>query len=200
MYKKALQDNGSIRKAAVSLNLTKSKFMVLYKKELGLCTGTTGCQNPCNPGRTRCEEHLKYAFKTQDKSRKSKYYKKWVIENKEYKTGYMRQYQRDNKERINAHHRKYDKTDKGRIVNSAKSAYRRAMKKAATPSWVDRDALKAIYSNRPEGYHVDHIIPLTNDLVCGLHVPWNLQYLSAFDNDSKGDQFDGTNDNNSWRS
>lgn len=67
-----------------------------------------------------------------------------------------------------------------------KRASYRAQLLRACPKWVNLEELKYIYDNCPEGYHVDHIIPLKGKYVCGLHIPINLQYLSITDNCSKG--------------
>ena len=58
----------------------------------------------------------------------------------------------------------------------------------ATPKWVDKNQIRQIYEGRPEGFHVDHIVPLKGKNVCGLHVPWNLQYLPAIENRKKSNK------------
>lgn len=67
-----------------------------------------------------------------------------------------------------------------------KHARYRAQILRACPEWTNLEEIKHIYDNCPEGYHVDHIIPLKGKYICGLHIPINLQYLSIADNCSKG--------------
>jgi 5-methylcytosine-specific restriction endonuclease McrA len=75
---------------------------------------------------------------------------------------------------------------------AARYAKRRATKKLATPVWADIKEIEKIYklarqktidSNVP--WEVDHIVPLSSKLVCGLHVSWNLQIIPALDNRRK---------------
>lgn len=84
------------------------------------------------------------------------------------------------------------------------SANRRCVKINATPNWLDSNHRKQITKlhekalSLGEEHEVDHIIPLKNELVCGLHVPWNMQVLTQKQNRTKSNKFDGTYDNNTW--
>lgn len=80
-----------------------------------------------------------------------------------------------------------------RAKHNFKEAKRRAIKLKATPSWLTREhwlEIKRMYMECPEGHHVDHIHPLVSNVVCGLHVPWNLQWLPARENILKSNKLE----------
>jgi hypothetical protein len=73
-------------------------------------------------------------------------------------------------------------------LKALQHAQRRAVELQACPSWVDKKEIADFYRNRPEGMQVDHIYPLRGKTVCGLHVPWNLQYLTPIENARKNNR------------
>jgi hypothetical protein len=78
-----------------------------------------------------------------------------------------------------------------RARNNANVSYRRA----ATPKWltpIQKAQIREFYElakakEMQTGikYHVDHIMPINGLKSSGLHVPWNLQILSASENCAK---------------
>ena len=112
------------------------------------------------------------------------------LKRKNYYTAYLKKYRKDKyeerKEFNSLRNKKHYLDNKGYYKD--KSNKRRAIKLRAIPKFANLNKIKEIYKNCPKGYHVDHIIPLNNPIVCGLHVEWNLQYLSAKDNCSKGNK------------
>lgn len=81
----------------------------------------------------------------------------------------------------------YAQRNKARL--SKISAARQKRAKIATPPWADTNCIEDFYEACPDGCEVDHIIPVTHSRVCGLHVPWNLQYLTQQDNRAKWNFF-----------
>lgn len=90
--------------------------------------------------------------------------------------------------------RSYDRewVHKNRGAHVAKCALARARRRKAAPAWLSADhkrQMRDIYRDAAHlGAHVDHIIPIKGETVCGLHVPWNLQILSPKDNLQKGNR------------
>lgn len=69
---------------------------------------------------------------------------------------------------------------------------RRRKHRLATPKWLTREQkgqIRELYKiaitmtkTTGEQYVVDHIVPLRSDVVCGLHVPWNLRVITQEQN------------------
>lgn len=106
---------------------------------------------------------------------------------------------KDNPNRVKAKAKKHRETLHGRAYYNSRNANRRALRQKAEPKWLTKDQkqdCKAMYTLASKlevlcgiKYHVDHIVPLNSDVVCGLHVPWNLQVLAAPLNLSKSNKF-----------
>ena len=87
----------------------------------------------------------------------------------------------------NARSLKWQKENPG-LINANNAKYR-AYKLQRTAAWANLELIKQIYLECPEGYHVDHIIALLAELISGLHIETNLQYLTARDNLRKGNKY-----------
>jgi len=99
-----------------------------------------------------------------------------------------------------ADNKKHEHTPTGKAIKKRNNALRDSRNRQATPKWLTKEQkqqLADIYEHMRdcravtgEDYHVDHIIPLRGENVCGLHVPWNLQVLPADVNMSKSNEVD----------
>ena len=92
-------------------------------------------------------------------------------------------YRINNKEKITIASKKYKKENAKLYAFHA--ALRAARIKKQTPKCVCLKAIKAYYRACPDGYEVDHIIPISKG---GLHMISNLQYLTISENRSKGNK------------
>lgn len=97
--------------------------------------------------------------------------------------------------------KKYQKTDyykqhyqENKPYYTEKSIRRTRSLNQASLNGQYRSETVDMYRNCPEGYEVDHIVPIKGkdfidgkrqQVVCGLHVPWNMQYLLKSENRKK---------------
>src|SRR5207248_206181 len=79
--------------------------------------------------------------------------------------------------------------------NTARNSLRRSVELQAVPNWVNLDKIQDIYQRARDltkatgiKHHVDHIVPLVNPMVCGLHIHQNLQVLTAAANCRKSNR------------
>lgn len=116
-------------------------------------------------------------------------------ENREYLRHYFRQHHQTNKETRHERGRRHYQANKSDYI--ARSAKRRAteLRRTLHLPGIEYELLR-IYEEardlRDSGFdvHVDHVVPLQGELVSGLHVPWNLEIITADENMAKSNRFD----------
>ena len=142
----------------------------------------------------------------------------WAIDNKkrsekpksEASKAAGRRYYEKNKEAVKARANARPPEEKQRNRNKHKEknpdlykalvSVRKRRHRQATPKWITAEQkldmrqlyLQAMELTKITGerYVVDHIVPLISDVVCGLHVPWNLRVITQEENLRKSNKLD----------
>lgn len=150
---------------------------------------TDGLSSACKSCRVKSTSRWQKA--NADKVRE--YQNRWQADNLDKCTGYTRAYREKHSERFATAQAKYRAENPEKI--NAWSAKYRANRNEATPSWLTAEhyqeiseyyQVAAMLSTVTDiSYHVDHIQPLSKG---GLHVPWNLDVITARENCKKGNR------------
>ncbi len=165
--------------------------------------GHVGKRSPKTGKCTECCRILYLEKYAQDPERFKSSRNRWYHENKEKAQTSTKKWRTANPGKSNRSMKNWQEVHRARMLASAKiyrsknkkahvahQSQRRAAKLQRTPKWANLEELKQWYQNCPDGMTVDHIIPLQGELVSGLHVPGNLQYLTMTENVMKNNRFD----------
>lgn len=176
------------KQCSIKAGCGKTHPVTFFNKHSGRKDGYNSVCKECKSNQARI-----YRENNKDniKERKKKFYRnneQSILENK-------KRYYKENKEIIRKKQEIHYNNNKEYFIEKANN--RKFNKLNATPAWSQLDKIKVLYKKAAElekitglKYHVDHIIPLQSDLVCGLHVWENLQILEANENISKSNKFD----------
>lgn len=173
---------GELTKTCRTCNIDKSTAD--FYNATGKHTFRSACK-PCY--NTQVKQNLLMHPRSREQNRRNQ--AEFRKNNPEYNKLQLREFHAANPDYNKLSLRKWRKDHPDR--NRLKKANERAVKYQAMPKWLtaeDRVELRLIYKNCPDGFHVDHIIPLRGKEVRGLHVPWNLQYLTPEENMKKNNK------------
>ncbi len=133
----------------------------------------------------------KYREKNKAKIRQLK--KEYYEANKESISEKNKKKYKDSRSHVIAKSLEWKRKNKAKHNSNCMKRYVTKLK--ASPKWLDEFMLLYIEEMYDQAikiseltnsqHHVDHIVPLRGKTVCGLHVPWNLQIITASENCSK---------------
>tara|TARA_R110000796_G_C14372174_1_gene414147 strand:+ start:54 stop:644 length:591 start_codon:yes stop_codon:yes gene_type:complete len=192
----------SITKVCTKCGVDKALTEFYAKKTAG-DGRVSSCKECCKAQQNQYREENKETvkasqlrFRRDNQDKVSAWGREYYSKNKERIREAQSKYQDDNREELYKMNKKYRQSTEGKAVRNALGAKRRAQKLQATPAWADQDAIKAIYAEAQRlqetlgiEFHIDHIVPLQGELVCGLHVESNLQVIPAILNLKKSNKF-----------
>jgi hypothetical protein len=155
----------------------------------------------------RNEKFKEYRFKEPEKYQafKEKRVERWHLD-EEYRLHCLKQFKKYGKQlyanpeyAVKKRLQSKDWFTNNAGMAKAKRARRRASELNATPDWLTAihkaqiaeyyEVATALEMQTGVKHHVDHIIPLKAKIASGLHVPWNLQVLTAIENLSKNNSY-----------
>lgn len=175
------------------------KLLTSFGKKKSNKDGLQYCCKQCKNDWARANKEYYKKYREDNKEHLKVLVSNWYQLNKES----ILQAQKENRPYIAEREKQYrqENSDKRNALN----AKRRALKLKATPKWLTKEEFLEIESFYTEArnlklitgitYHVDHIVPLLNKDVCGLHVPWNLQVITATENFCKSNKFNTEQEN-----
>jgi hypothetical protein len=191
-YRKAARGKNGLRADCKCCHLISKKreFIKDGFKKCGICCEIKELQ--CFPVRKDakdgrrgyCQNCLKsknFEYSIKNKNRNYLNKKKW-LENNPQKAAFSRSnWSKKNRPKLNMR-------DSKRRVNELKAtlSWLTAIQKVQIQEMYDVALAKTIQTGII--HEVDHIHPLKGENVCGLHVPWNLQVLTRYENRSKGNK------------
>lgn len=182
-YKKKATLDGHMSECKICCQLRNKEAYLKNKKSRRVYDQKYQLEN-----KLKLQEYRK-KYKEDNKEKLAKQNRIWRENNTDIRKELHKKWWEENKERINEWRRM------NKYISNQQSAKRRATKRRATPWWSETEAIKELYKKALEmtvetgiHHHVDHIIPLTNPNVQGLHVLANLRVIPYYENLSKSNK------------
>lgn len=137
------------------------------------------------------------AWAEANKEKRKEQLRAWKAANPEKVKAQRLKSQAINKEATAARIKRYHSTEKGKMSLAVhRDLYRKRVKEASLKMYDVKEmaniyrSCKLLSKTTGIKYEVDHIIPIVHEIVCGLHVSWNMQIMKKEENRKKSNKLD----------